>query len=54
MDNKKLNLGGFPNLLLTDESFKKKRETAQIMNNGVTNIKQINILNIKDILGKKK
>lgn len=54
MDNKKINLGGFPNLLLTDEFFKKKRETAQIMNNNTIDIKHINILNIKDILGKKK
>jgi hypothetical protein len=51
---KKINLGGFPNLLLTDDSFKKKRETSQIINDNKSNIKQINILNIKDILRKKK
>ncbi len=57
MENKneeKINLGGFPNLLLTNETFKKKRETSQIINNDIINTSKINILNIKDILGKKK
>jgi hypothetical protein len=50
---KEMNLGGFPNILIINEVIKKKRETANILNNnGIVN-KNINILNIKDILKKK-
>lgn len=52
-EEKVLNLGGFPNILVINESVKKKRETSSVLNtNDVTNTK-INILNIKDILKKK-
>lgn len=48
-----LNLGGFPNILINDEIFKKKRETSEILNESNKPTKQINILNIRDILSKK-
>ena len=52
-EEKVLNLGGFPNILVINELVKKKRETSSVLNtNDVTNAK-INILNIKDILKKK-
>jgi hypothetical protein len=55
MDNKnnieKINLGGFPNILINNDIIKKKRETANIFNEN--NIDMKNILNIKDILKKK-
>lgn len=53
MENNKeeLNLGGFPNIIIKTNKIKKKRETSEIINK-LPSIqeKQINILNIKDIL----
>ena len=48
------NLGGFPNILINNDLFKKKRETAEMMNEGVSIPGNMNILNIANILGKKK
>jgi len=55
MDNKieKINLGGFPNILVNNEVIKKKRETSNILNENDIGMNKINILNIKDILKKK-
>jgi hypothetical protein len=51
--DKKINLGGFPNILVDNDVIKKKRETSNILNDNDLTNKKINILNIKDILKKK-
>ena len=54
MDNKieKINLGGFPNILVNNEVIKKKRETSNILNENDIGIKKKNILNIINKLKK--